>query len=106
MPPLATREEYEQPRRDTPDCPFNGADERPTAKPHTPAALPAQERLKVTLVSAAKQNSPEATVQFAFSVPMDKKSIIAEWIVPLLVWFGLLGIFVSLVVALFQPAGW
>lgn len=59
MPHLAAREECEQLGRDTPDCPFNGADERPTPKPHTPTALPAQERLNVTPVSAAKQNSPE-----------------------------------------------
>jgi hypothetical protein len=36
---------------------------------------------------------------------MDKKSNIADWVVPLLVWFAALGLFVSLVVALFQPAG-
>lgn len=36
---------------------------------------------------------------------MDKKSNIAEWVVPLLVWLAALGIFVSLVVAAFQPAG-
>jgi hypothetical protein len=37
---------------------------------------------------------------------MDKKSNIAEWVVPLVVWLAALGIFVSLLVALFKPAGW
>ena len=36
---------------------------------------------------------------------MDNKSF-GDWIVPLVVWFAALGIFVSLVVALFRPAGW
>jgi len=30
---------------------------------------------------------------------MNKTSVIAEWVVPLLLWIGFMGIFVSLVVA-------
>jgi hypothetical protein len=39
-------------------------------------------------------------------VHKDKKSSIAEWIVPMVVWLAALGIFVSLILALLKPAGW
>jgi hypothetical protein len=51
-------------------------------------------------VDAAANNSRDR------EVPMDKKSNIADWVVPLVVWLAALGFFVSLLVALLKPAGW
>jgi hypothetical protein len=38
-------------------------------------------------------------------VPLDKKSIIAGWVVPLLVWFAVLAMFLCLVAGVFKSAG-